>query len=298
VLPRPSPRPNGFTLIELLVVIAIIAILMALLLPAVQSAREASRRSQCENNLKQFGLALHNYSEQFSRLPFGWMCADYDPGCFPNIAYRYQWSGWPMLLPILEEASLYASLNFHLPSNDPANTTGIAKPLEVFVCPSFADAKPIPIYADPTDPNSTILYFVGPSNYKGNMAAGLRAGCTDPANPLCQIFDNGLFFRNSGITFRDMTDGATNTVMMGESVDGLWPDATKCCVRTHTDRTINLRADGQFVTPWYWTSMHRGVINFLFGDGSVRQLSENVDADLLNRLMTRGGNEPVESTQL
>src|SRR5262245_16944139 len=112
---------NGFTLIELLVVIAIIGVLMALVLPAVQMAREASRRAQCENNLKQFGLALHNYFEKVGRMPFGWMCDGRDAGCLAYQAYPYMWSGWPMLLPSLEESNVYHSLNFSLAPNAPPN---------------------------------------------------------------------------------------------------------------------------------------------------------------------------------
>jgi len=289
-------KPAAFTLIELLVVIAIIGVLMALLLPAVQMAREASRRAQCENNLKQFGLALNNYVERtFGKLPFGWMCSDRDPGCLPYQAYAYMWSGWPMILPMLEQENLYQSLNFSLPSNHPANLTGISTPMGLFVCPSYADAAPQPVYANPSDPNSTILYYAGPSNYKGNMASGLRAGCRDPNNPLCLLFDNGVFFRNSGIAFRDVSDGSSHTIFMGESIEGLWADATYCCVRTSPDRSINEKANGIFTNPRYWNSMHPGGIHFLMGDGSVHMLTDSIDNDVLIRLATRSGNDPVDT---
>lgn len=288
----------AFTLIELLVVIAIIAVLVALLLPAVQMAREASRRAQCENNLKQFGLAMHNYSEKSGgKLPFGWMCDGRDPGCLVYQAYSYMWSGWPMLLPALEEGNLYDTLNFSLPSNHPSNLTGISAPLGLFMCPSYADAIPVPIYANPADPTSAVLYYAGPSNYKGNMAAGLKTGCTDPANPLCQIFDNGIFYRNSGTSFRDVSDGASNTIFMGESIEGLWADATYCCVRTSPDRDINQRANGVFTVPRYWNSMHPGGIHFLLGDGSCRMISDSVDNTVFIRLMTRAGNDSVSDVE-
>ena len=287
----------GFTLIELLVVIAIISVLVALLLPAVQMAREAARRAQCENNLHQFGVALHNYAEKIRRLPFGWMCNNRDPGCLPYQAYSYMWSGWPMILPALEERNVYQALNFSLESNHPANHTGIAVPLGLFVCPSYADPTPVPVLADPTNPNSAVMHLAGPSNYKGNMSGGLRPGCNDPNNMLCQIFDNGVFFRNSGISFKDIGDGTSNTIFMGESIEGFWFDAPSCCVRTSPDRQMSLKANGVFVNPRYWNSMHPGGINFLLGDGSCRRVSTSLDNNVLIRLMTRSENDLVEDSE-
>jgi len=294
-----SSSRRGFTLIELLVVIAIIGVLMALMLPAVQMAREASRRAQCQNNLKQFGLALHNYSEKTAgKLPFGWMCGRFDPsGCPVNQAWPYMWSGWPMLLPMLEEANLYHALNFSHPSTHVSNATAISTPLGLFVCPSYADAKPEPIYTIPGDPTSPVAYYAGPSNYKGNMAAGLRTGCNNPNNPACLIFDNGIFFRNSGTEYRDITDGASNTVFMGESIEGLWSDATYCCVRTRTDFDINQRTDTGFTNPRYWNSMHPAGINFLLGDGSCRMVTSSIDNTVLNKLMTRSGGDVVQDNE-
>ena len=280
-----SSRPSrAFTLIELLVVIAIIGVLMALLLPAVQAAREAARRTQCENHLKQFGLALHNYAEQFNHLPFGWMCGRNDPSrCPPDQAWDYMWSGWAMLLPLLEESKLYSALNFDRPSNDPANTSVIAQALGMFVCPSFQSPQPLPVYTTPGDPTTPVRYYAGASDYRGNMGAGLS-------------FDNGVFYRNSSVAFRDIQDGASNTIFMGETIDGLWADATKCCVRTDNIRLINQKFDGQFEIPWYWSSMHPGSVMFLLGDGSVRSISETVDTLVLMKLMTRAGNDPVDHT--
>lgn len=301
VAPRRSRSDTAFTLIELLVVIAIIGVLMALLLPAVQASREAARRTECENHLKQLGLALHNYDTQYRLLPFGWMCDTREPRgsrCPGDQAWSYMWSGWPMLLPFLEELNVFNSLNFSHESTDSRNTTGIEKGLALFACPSYSSGKKVPIYATPGDPTSGILYYAGLSNYKGNMAGGLRAGCTDPNNPLCRVFDNGIFYRNSSIAFRDIMDGASNTVMMGEVIQGLWSDATTCCVRTANDRLMNERAGGTFVTPGYWSSNHPAAAHFLFGDGSVRVLKDSMDNEVLNRLMTRAGNDPVDVSQM
>ncbi|MBI3468284.1 MAG: DUF1559 domain-containing protein [Planctomycetes bacterium] len=281
---RPARPSRAFTLIELLVVIAIIGVLMALLLPAVQAAREAARRSQCENHLKQFGLAFHNYSERSNHLPFGWMCGQSDPsGCPVNMAWDYMWSGWPMLLPMLEESKLYNALNFDRFSNDITNTTVISQALQVFVCPSFQNPQALPIFTTPGDPTTPVRYYAGASNYRGNMGAGLS-------------FENGVFYRNSSVGFRDIFDGASNTIFMGETIDGLWADASKCCVRTDNGRVVNQRFDGQFETPWYWSSMHTGSAMFLFGDGSVKSIGDSVDTLVLMKLMTRAGYDPVDHT--
>jgi hypothetical protein len=207
------------------------------------------------------------------------------------------WSGWPMLLPMLEASNLYDACNFSLPSTHPSNLTAISTPLGLFVCPSFADAAPVPIYTNPSDPTSAIAYYAGPSNYKGNMSGGLRPGCTNPTNPACMTFDNGVFFRNSGIAFRDVTDGASNTIFMAESIEGLWADATYCCVRTSPDRNVNERAGGVFTVPRYWNSMHPGAIMILLGDGSSRSISDTIDNTVMIRLMTRAGNDPVQDDE-
>ena len=114
-------RSRGFTLIELLVVIAIIAVLIALLLPAVQAAREAARRTQCVNNLKQMGIALHNYHDSLSVFPPGYIAASKFIDGETDVAPGWSWAA--MMLPQLDQAPLYASINVYLPVQAPANTT-------------------------------------------------------------------------------------------------------------------------------------------------------------------------------
>ena len=136
-----SKQRSGFTLIELLVVIAIIAVLIALLLPAVQSAREAARRTQCVNNLKQLGLALHNYGSSYGAFPIG-------RSVFPNWTAGptpYSYSPFAMLLPFVEQSPLYASINFNLPSGtayQAGNTTALATAVAGFLCPT--DPQQVP----------------------------------------------------------------------------------------------------------------------------------------------------------
>ena len=125
---------RGFTLIELLVVIAIIAVLVAILLPAIQQAREAARRSQCANNLKQFGIALHNYHEAHGMFPLGINPSVYDSGA------TYAWRGFSahtMLLPYMDQAGIYNQLNFNLLYDAaPNNSAIVRKRIASFICPS------------------------------------------------------------------------------------------------------------------------------------------------------------------
>ncbi len=118
---------KGFTLIELLVVIAIIGVLMALILPAVQSAREAGRRTQCLNNLKQLNLAAQNYHDSFQQFPAGWMCSSLDTNCLPYQASPYMWNGVTGLFRQIEEGNLFNSINFDLTTGNPANVTSVRR---------------------------------------------------------------------------------------------------------------------------------------------------------------------------
>ncbi|HJZ59006.1 MAG TPA: DUF1559 domain-containing protein, partial [Gemmataceae bacterium] len=138
---------SGFTLIELLVVIAIIGVLVALILPAVQQARESARRTQCINNLKQLGLAAQEYHDAFSSFPSGWFCDGNDPNCLPSAAFQYMWNGIPGLFLKLEQENLWNEINFNFPpqwqatSNGtwvphPVNFTSVRRTMDFFICPS------------------------------------------------------------------------------------------------------------------------------------------------------------------
>jgi prepilin-type N-terminal cleavage/methylation domain-containing protein/prepilin-type processing-associated H-X9-DG protein len=280
---------RGFTLIELLVVIAIIAVLIALLLPAVQSAREAARRVQCVNNLKQLGLALHNYHDAVLVLPPGYIAASPFKDGETDTAPGWSWAS--MILPQFDQAPLYASANFSLPVQAPANTTAIRTNLSCFLCPSDQFQGPtFPV----TDGFGKTVATVAPSSY--------AASCGDDASDTAFGFDNlgngrGLFFRNSSIRIAGITDGTSQTVMLEErawgNAEGTWTGAIQggyiqrgpfnpcpgsddatyqapCLVLAHC-HMINTNADSDSGLDDS-SSFHPGGANILFGDGSVHFL--------------------------
>ena len=184
-------RP-GFTLIELLVVIAIIAVLIALLLPAVQAAREAARRAQCVNNLKQIGLAVHNYHDQIGALPGAYLV--YNVTSFSALS---------MMLPQMEQSPLYNALNFSLAYSDPTNNTVLTSDVNAFICPSDL---PNPIRARGSQTN----YMADMGSWiVWQSASGPNAGLPGP---------NGAFFGNSSTRFASVIDGLSNTGLFSERV--------------------------------------------------------------------------------
>lgn len=205
-----QPATRGFTLIELLVVIAIIAVLIALLLPAVQSAREAARRAQCINNMKQIGLGLHNYHSVNNSFPMGGNPA---PAGATNTACCRNWGAWSaqtMLLPYMEQTPVYNAINFmYLGRSDASgerpNATAVLVRVNSFLCPS----SPVPNFGNW---NLTVLVKPFPGNSywasAGSSAMWLGGQSVNP---------NGPFTNGGPVTgIRDMTDGSTNTVAYGE----------------------------------------------------------------------------------
>lgn len=206
-------RRSGFTLIELLVVIAIIAVLIGLLLPAVQQARESARRSQCRNNLKQIGLALHNYHETFSTLPMGYCAAlpyvdggtDTDNG----------WGWSALILPQLDQAPLYNQLNFSQPIK---NSTAIQTQLPVYLCPTDQTPDgPLTI----SNSLGTQITTAAVSSYAG-VCGGDESDTAAPTGL-------GPFYRNSFVRFADIADGMTHTILVVERATckarGIWAGA-------------------------------------------------------------------------
>jgi prepilin-type N-terminal cleavage/methylation domain-containing protein/prepilin-type processing-associated H-X9-DG protein len=215
------PRRSAFTLIELLVVISIIAVLIALLLPAVQSAREASRRAQCSNNLKQIGLSIHNYESAFKVLPFG--KGDSYATSLPGTPVYARWSTNSQLLMFIEQGNLFNSINFNLPPETPGmagavpfmpayqnpnreNATASRTQVATFLCPS--DGPPL-------------AEWTGGTSYLGNQqtwACDLGESQSSTLDPT--ETPRGIFYWRSAVRFSDVTDGLSNTAFFSEKIRG------------------------------------------------------------------------------
>jgi prepilin-type N-terminal cleavage/methylation domain-containing protein/prepilin-type processing-associated H-X9-DG protein len=234
---------RGFTLIELLVVISIIGVLIAMLLPAVQSAREAARRAQCVNNLKQIGLALFNYESANNVLPPGYIDRQNNPMFTPDLDLGPGWGWAAQSLSFQEQQPLFNSINFNLSTTSPANTTAVVTTLTVFQCPSDGyNPQPCILYDSTfTNPIATVAHsdYVGGSGWEecfmnatGNPLP-LYPNGSDPndqdGDPTDGIYGSnsgivcpfgaaglGLFWRNSNCRIAAVTDGMSNTIAVGE----------------------------------------------------------------------------------
>ncbi len=307
---------RGFTLVELLVVIAIIGILVGLLLPAVQAAREAARRMQCSNNLKQIGLSLHNYHDTFNALPAG-------SGGTVNSAGKFYGHGWTWhasLLPYIEQSTLYNAIQGPDGFGNENGSQNAGKPLIVqatilstFWCPSQPDVQ-----------NGPAKNGYQSSNYNGNMGTRIGNGndnciCTGIATtadmqtkPWGCMNGNGIFYILSKTRFGDVSDGLSNTIFVSEVGDsggeilGIFSAgsdrramfSTGADANPPTEMTEYLIAaegndpinGGSEEAAGSW---HVGVAQFAFGDGSIHFLSENMNMATYQAISTRAGGEVI-----
>ncbi len=313
-------HPRGFTLIELLVVIAIIAVLIALLLPAVQQAREAARRSSCKNNLKQLGLAVHNYHDTFTVFPSGMLNWLTPAGQLPNPPRNRAVSLFCLLLPYLDQAPLAQQWDYNNPFNN-VITQRTATILPVLVCPSDVMAAPIH-ESTPTSVVPPILARYALGSYGGN--AGRWS--FHPSRLPVGFVPDGLFYLNSKHRIRDVIDGTTSTLCFGERAHrdvayhawasantrstmdgfGFWAPSTGLPglgdVTLGTNQRMNYRHPTGTVPNQNsyedarvsaYGSEHVGGSQFTLCDGSARFISENIDTGVWAALGTRGNAEIV-----
>lgn len=278
----------AFTLVELLVVIAIIGILVSLLLPAVQAAREAARRMQCSNNLKQIGLALHNYESAHKKFPMGSNLSNFI-------------SPFVGILPHLEQANNFNQWDFSLSYSDPYNADVSSQTISAYLCPSMNLPREVPlVVAGETGGPSSYLMVEGTDDYmpNGDGMFGLHWPAYGYSNPSRR--------------FGDISDGTSNTFFTGETVynyEGyLWSDGTPApyggTAKYGTARWVvgyPKIALGTTLMPFNvhtsaaiggFASQHQGGgANFLYGDGSVHFLSQSIDFEVYNASATRSGGE-------
>jgi prepilin-type N-terminal cleavage/methylation domain-containing protein/prepilin-type processing-associated H-X9-DG protein len=325
----------GFTLIELLVVIAIIGVLVGLLLPAVQQAREAARRSSCSNNLKQMGLAVHNYADvNPERFPVGWV-GEYENG---------EWHGdegegfgfASRMLPFIEQNNVYKTINFGQQVSHSSNATARTTVISAFMCPSdsygagdvFNPGEEGDGSNDEETPDATPgSTQYSRSNYPGVFGSEHMGGHDDHASAAEWLLSwvgtvallseedeglepgegNGVFFAGgangeNGVSFRDVTDGLSKTIMIGERdsrIGGsLWIgrgddlEAGMSRVVGVGEHVFN-SGDPHFED---FFSSHPGGVSFAFADGHVAFLSDGMSESLFQSLSTRAGGEVVNGS--
>ena len=302
---------SGFTLVELLVVIAIIGILVALLLPAVQAAREAARRSQCLNNFKQAGIGLHNHHTARGRFPSG--IENFTLGVPCSVPRKHPmlhsgttgWSWGTFILPYIEEDTLYSQLIFKPPAQmhvPKSNFVVGGTKVDIFLCPS--DVKGFELVACCSGmSNGSPQEDLAKTNMAG--VADSRDWTCDPGKAWGRTDADGVMYQVSNLPMSKITDGTTQTLMVGEVVGSLgssnnfgfyWVTWNVL----HTANGINLASKfepqrANSVDEGSFASFHPGGCHFVFCDGHASFVSEDIDSATLAALTTRAGAEVISN---
>ena len=326
-LPAVSKRKRfAFTLVELLVVITIIGILIAMLLPAVQSAREAARNSQCGNNLKQIGLAIQSYEAQWRSFPPGGFCVGDGANNHP-VKGRTNWA--ICLLPFLEASNLYDMYELNLPNTGPENQPVLQTFLPVMTCPSDVDTDTLSTiltnWTSPASSGNSDPILAAPGSYKG--VTGQRGlpywffdDATTVAGPLNTEFMRGPLHtvveevpRYPTVQTTHIRDGLTNTLLIGEYHSTTQPDRRAFWASTHLSHNLSSTQPDSYARglPDFdacvvlsgiqqqchraFASLHSGnVMNFVTCAGNVIRITPNMDGDLFQAAGTIAGvNEPL-----
>jgi prepilin-type processing-associated H-X9-DG protein len=292
----------AITLIELLVVLAIIAVLIGLMLSAVQQVRQSAARIQCAHQLRQMGLACHNYHDAVGTFPPGyaaWRSAD-------PLATSPGWGWASFLLPYLEQDALYQQIDFTQPIEAPVNAARLTA-IRLFLCPSDPQ---VPLTFSITDSSGRTVTEAAPTSYAVCYGSGELDEVPGPKE--------GIFYRNSRIRLTDVTDGTSTTIMAGDrhwshamaswtgavnrgiirggplnvwrsSPEAAYPAPNFCCVQANGINVVH-DCDGSLDEFFSW---HPGGVNVLFADGGVHFLHQQINLDVLQALGTRAGGEVV-----
>jgi prepilin-type N-terminal cleavage/methylation domain-containing protein len=301
-------RYKAFTLVELLVVIAIIGILIALLLPAVQAAREAARRTTCSNNMKQIGVALLLYHDNHKKFPAGWTA--YDPATGKPHWFGVPGWGWSaQILPYMEQIALHkGTIHFDLPITDPANDLARVTGITSYRCPTDIGGKTFmlegggPIVGG----GSFSPVKLATNNYLGVFGTEdfHEAHANSPPDSPDDCRGNGTFFLNSEVRLKDIRDGTSQTFVVGERSSKKAPStwvgmvtggehapARICGVATYPP---NSEAEPEHYFHNF-SSLHPTGTNFLSADGSVRLVREDIDEAIYFALCTRNAKDSIGS---